>query len=169
MTFAYESDLFTSTEISELGRLYSDVLESIARDSNENVSAAFVDRAAQRRIANQVLSIRELAAVHTVYVPPANEIEEKLKQLYEEVLSVQSIGREHNFFESGGNSILAARLAARIRHTFGKEFQLSNLFENPTIEQLATVIAAEAPQNTVLQSVPRARRELVKVRVLSPE
>ena len=53
---------------------------------------------------------------------------------------MHSIGVKDNFFEVGGQSLLAIRLMAQIHHTFGKNLPLAMLFEAPTIEQLADIL-----------------------------
>ncbi|HEU5374256.1 MAG TPA: amino acid adenylation domain-containing protein, partial [Ktedonobacteraceae bacterium] len=71
------------------------------------------------------------------YVMPRNLTEEKLVELWEDVLSVKPVGIFDNFFELGGHSISATQLLARIRDTFHKDLPLPVLFETPTLAELA--------------------------------
>lgn len=71
------------------------------------------------------------------YVPPGNEVESKLTDLWQEVLGISRAGIKHNFFDLGGNSIRAAALAARIHKELDVNLSLKDIFKFPTIEQLA--------------------------------
>jgi thioesterase domain-containing protein len=74
------------------------------------------------------------------FISPRDPLELQLAQIWENVLDVHSIGVKNNFFEVGGQSLLAIRLMAQIHHTFGKNLPLATLFEAPTIEQLAGIL-----------------------------
>jgi amino acid adenylation domain-containing protein len=76
----------------------------------------------------------------------ANPIERELLGIWRKLLKRSSIEPTDNFFEIGGHSILAARMFAEIDERFKKVLPLSALFEAPTIELLAKIIAGEAAQ-----------------------
>ncbi|HEX8616449.1 MAG TPA: amino acid adenylation domain-containing protein, partial [Thermoanaerobaculia bacterium] len=82
------------------------------------------------------------ALPRTQYVAPRNEVEEQLCALWEQVLGVSPIGVRHKFFELGGHSLHATQLMARVRSRFAVHLPLSSLFEEPTVEHLAALIAA---------------------------
>jgi amino acid adenylation domain-containing protein len=85
------------------------------------------------------------------YMPPANELQQELVNIWEELLGVQRIGIEDNFFELGGNSLLAVRLMARLRKKFNREFPVTLLFEYATIASLGTrLITENGEKNTGL-------------------
>jgi amino acid adenylation domain-containing protein len=71
------------------------------------------------------------------YFAPRNPIEAALAELWAEVLGVDRVGISDNFFDFGGHSLLATQLMARISRVFTAELALRNLFENPTIADLA--------------------------------
>ncbi len=75
-----------------------------------------------------------------VYVAPRNEAEEKLAQLWQEVLDVEKVGVYDDFFELGGNSLLANQLLFRVHDAFGIELPLSKLFEATTIDKVAVLL-----------------------------
>ncbi|HVC93235.1 MAG TPA: amino acid adenylation domain-containing protein [Pirellulales bacterium] len=76
---------------------------------------------------------------------PQSRIETSLAALWAEVLGVETVGVDERFFDLGGQSLLGARLLARVRDTFGVELPLVALFEAPTVAQLAQRIAVAAP------------------------
>jgi acyl carrier protein len=68
---------------------------------------------------------------------PRNEVEEKLAEMWRELLKVEQVGREQNFFELGGHSLLVLQVTARIRRMFEVELLVRTVFETPTIAGLA--------------------------------
>jgi amino acid adenylation domain-containing protein len=68
----------------------------------------------------------------------ADEIEAKLVSLWEELLGVQGIGTDQDFFDIGGHSLLAVRMLYGVERTFGKRLPTSMLFESATIQKLAS-------------------------------
>lgn len=77
------------------------------------------------------------------YVAPRNGIEERLANMWENLLGVSPVGVEDSFFDLGGHSLIAVRLFASVKREFKVEFPISVLFEAPTIEKCAALIAAE--------------------------
>ena len=72
--------------------------------------------------------------------PPLDDFEEQLIGLWEDILQTSPIGRESDFFDMGGDSLLAARLLNRIEKQFKRTFSLSVLLQSPTVEQLAGLL-----------------------------
>ncbi|MYU48102.1 hypothetical protein GTV15_15880, partial [Streptomyces sp. SID7803] len=66
-----------------------------------------------------------------VVAPPASQVEEALCALYREVLDVAEVGTDDDFFDLGGDSLLAMRLIGRIRHRLGGQTTIRDLFGSP--------------------------------------
>ncbi len=79
---------------------------------------------------------------------PANEPETILAKIWSEVLGVENVGRNENFFELGGDSILSIRIVSRARRE-GLSLRPSDLFDHQTIEELAR---ASAPTSTTTET-----------------
>ena len=75
------------------------------------------------------------------YLAPRTEIEKTLVGFWEGLLGVNQIGVRDSFFELGGHSLIAVRLFAKIRKTYDVDYPISVLFEAPTIEACARLIA----------------------------
>ncbi|ACJ18031.1 non-ribosomal peptide synthetase module [Coxiella burnetii CbuG_Q212] len=81
---------------------------------------------------------------HTeAYVAPRNEIETQLAQLWQEVLDIKRIGINDNFFKIGGDSIKAIQLIHKANQ-LGIHLQTGNLFQQPTIANLAKSVTPSA-------------------------
>lgn len=72
----------------------------------------------------------------------------KIKQLtsiWQELLGLESVGPDDNFFDLGGDSALAVHLFSRIEKTFNVNLPLATLFEAPTIAELSQLLVSDAP------------------------
>ena len=79
-----------------------------------------------------------------------NHTEEVICTLFEEVLSVSTVGVDEDFFQLGGHSILATQLLLKIRATFQVDLSIAAIFENPTVEELARYVETADKAPTVL-------------------
>jgi long-subunit acyl-CoA synthetase (AMP-forming) len=68
---------------------------------------------------------------------PRTEVEEAVAGVWREVLERERIGVEENFFQIGGHSLAAIRIASRLRSLFGFGIPMSTIFEQATIRRLA--------------------------------
>jgi len=73
-------------------------------------------------------------------VPPRDAIELRLTGLFAEVLGTGEVGVRDSFFDLGGHSLAAVRLASRVREVFGLALPVAALFEAPTVEALARLL-----------------------------
>ncbi|MBP5972479.1 amino acid adenylation domain-containing protein [Brasilonema sp. CT11] len=78
------------------------------------------------------------------FVSPRNTVELQLAEIWSKVLKVDKVGVQDNFFDLGGHSLLATYLMARIKQQLLKDVPLVTFFQNPTIEQLATILQQDS-------------------------
>jgi len=78
-----------------------------------------------------------------VFAAPRNAIEEELAAIWTEVLGLQGIGIQDNYFALGGDSLLATQMFSRIRQTFSVEISLEKVLLNQTIAELSQAIYEE--------------------------
>jgi bacitracin synthase 3 len=81
----------------------------------------------------------ELTA-NTQYIAPRNTTEEKLVEIWQDVLGKQNISVTDNFFEIGGHSLKATRLASQIHKEFEVKIELKDLFNKTILEEQAQLI-----------------------------
>jgi phthiocerol/phenolphthiocerol synthesis type-I polyketide synthase E len=73
-----------------------------------------------------------------------NDTANQLAAIWQEVLGVESIGADQNYFDLGGDSSLAVRMFAQIEKVFKIKLPLATLYDAPTIEELARVLQANS-------------------------
>jgi acyl carrier protein len=100
------------------------------------------------------------------YVPPRDDVETIMANIWAETLKLPRVGIHDNFFELGGHSLLGTQLVARLRQTLRIELPLRALFDSPTVADLAQVV--QQPPNNPAQVVKVAQL-LIKLSQLSEE
>ena len=78
----------------------------------------------------------------TNYVTPRTHWERQIAAIWQEVLKLEKIGVHSDFFELGGNSLLAARVLSRLNRMLDTQLPIRMLFEARTVATLAETIAA---------------------------
>ncbi|MEN9866891.1 MAG: hypothetical protein RL748_2481, partial [Pseudomonadota bacterium] len=76
-------------------------------------------------------------------VAPRNQIEQRLCTIWCDLLGLEQVGVHENFFESGGNSLLAIKAQGLISEQFGLNLTVADLFAWPTISSLASFLHAQ--------------------------
>ncbi|WP_317658691.1 non-ribosomal peptide synthase/polyketide synthase [Pseudomonas sp. KU43P] len=77
---------------------------------------------------------------------PQGERETALAGIWQALLGVERVGRDDDFFEIGGHSLLAVRVVSKVREVFGVELALRAVFDSPTVAGLAQVLARSRGQ-----------------------
>jgi amino acid adenylation domain-containing protein len=84
------------------------------------------------------------------FIAPRTQTEIKLAKIWEHILRRPHIGLMHSFFEVGGNSLKAVQILSAIYREFGKEVSLKDIFNNPTINDLARLIEGHGVNQRLL-------------------
>ncbi len=104
----------------------------------------------------------QVEADNALVLPPATPTEEVVAGTWQEVLERTEIGRDANFFDLGGHSLLGTQVISRLRRAFDVDLAIASLFHSPTVRGLAEEIdaALEATGGASLppiRPVPRDR------------
>ena len=92
------------------------------------------------------------------YVAPRDSAETTLANIWAEVLGIEQIGVNDNFFRIGGNSLLAAQVISRVRKVFQAELSLETVFRDPTLAGQASYITELVAKEIEEMSEEEARR-----------
>jgi acyl carrier protein len=74
------------------------------------------------------------------YVEPKTPVEQKLAEIWQQVLAVDMVGAADRFDDLGGNSLVAAIIFSKIESTFDIKIPMATLLQAPTVELLAKKI-----------------------------
>ena len=103
------------------------------------------------------------------FIPPATDVEAKIAAIFQELLGVNEIGIDDNFFDLGANSLMMVRVVEKIRAELGLKMSVVRVFQFPTLRSLAAAVAGvetdsghiAVPQE---QSRGQLRREMMQRR-----
>ena len=131
-----------SVDVEELRRLCK------TRLAPYMVPSAFVQLGEFPTTPNRKLDRRALPAPDGIrpeleqsYVAPETPVEESLAAIWREVLGVDRVGIDDDFFDLGGHSLLAVKMLARVQESLSLELALPTVFEHSTVRELAAVVA----------------------------
>ncbi|HVR97798.1 MAG TPA: amino acid adenylation domain-containing protein [Thermoanaerobaculia bacterium] len=96
----------------------------------------------------------ELGSWRPAHVAPRNELERAIAAVWQEVLGVDRVGIDDNFFDLGGHSLIMLRVHSRLRSLVAAELPMVTLFEYPTIGELAKHLSAVQTQETAAPRAP---------------
>lgn len=136
ITLEYSTQLFTVASMKKLLADYQAILETMARDSQERISSLPISAMPKPVGAKQISA----AGNGDIGERDPATVEGRMMELWQDVFGSKSIDVSKNFFELGGDSLMAARLFAQINKTFQCRLPLTTLIEAPTIKQLVIVL-----------------------------
>lgn len=144
----YNVDLFESPTIRKILTDYQTVLESMVQNPDASVSNTPIDN--RQPIVSDTPRKMQYGACSAT----EDAIERQLISIWEDVLKVHPIGINQNYFELGGDSLMAAGLFAQLESVFQVKLPIASLLHAPTIEQQAALIRQKGPSSSWSPLVP---------------
>jgi acyl-CoA synthetase (AMP-forming)/AMP-acid ligase II/acyl carrier protein len=131
------------------------VLNRFASASEQEIRALAFEQLADYKVPSQILIVDDLpkgptgkllriglaetfeSRLAAAYVAPRNGVEEAMAGFWCEVIGIERAGINDNFFLVGGDSLMAARVVARIQAAFNVDLPLESIFRRPTVAEQA--------------------------------
>jgi acyl carrier protein len=94
-----------------------------------------------------------------LYVPPQNELEKSIVKIWQQVLHIEKVGTQDNFFDLGGHSLLLMQVNQKLRNVIGRSIPVVQMFQYPTVRTLAQSLSQDDldVQPSLQQSASRGR------------
>ena len=89
---------------------------------------------------------------------PSGELESSIAEVWKHVLQISEVGRDHNFFDIGGHSLLAVQVHRNLQQTLEQSVSLTDLYRFPTIASLAGYLGGDGPARAIGQASDRGAR-----------
>jgi len=109
----------------------------------------------------------------SAYIAPRTAVEREIAEVWQEVLGLETVGVDDNFFDLGGHSLHALRVHGKLCAKFGDELTLVQLFQFPTISALAGLLTqkttAEPSFEKVYERASKQREAIAQQRQLIEE
>ncbi|HLJ86025.1 MAG TPA: beta-ketoacyl synthase N-terminal-like domain-containing protein [Candidatus Angelobacter sp.] len=132
-TYPFERQRYWSTPTSR------PLAQPVAKAASD---ASVSEETELKKNSERAAGVSEISRAHLGidYVAPSNSTEQKVAEIWEELLGVHPVGIHDEFLRLGGNSLLAIRVAAELRESFQIEFPLEALLSSPTVVEIASFV-----------------------------
>ncbi|MFC1714055.1 AMP-binding protein [Candidatus Poribacteria bacterium] len=97
------------------------------------------------------------------FAAPRTPIAETLAGIWSQVLELDQVGIHDDFFELGGNSLLATQIISRVLNTFQVKILLRSLLQSPTVTDMAAAIAQSQAEKAEMGDIEQMLAELDKL------
>jgi non-ribosomal peptide synthetase component F/methionyl-tRNA formyltransferase/acyl carrier protein len=94
------------------------------------------------------------------FVPPKNELEQTIANIWQELLNISKVGTNDNFFDLGGHSLLIVRAHRRLQEVIDRKLSITDMFRFPTIRTLTEYLSQDSDYGTqtiIQKSADRAK------------
>lgn len=129
-------------------------LQQVIRDSGIYGTSDYIENLSGEKSSDGLFQRPDLM---TPYVPPQNNIQGILADIWQKFIGLQTVGIHDDFFELGGDSLKAITLAHKIHKELGVEVPPVEFFNNPTIEKLSGYV--EKSKTNTFFSIPPAEEK----------
>jgi acyl carrier protein len=96
------------------------------------------------------------------YRMPRNVVEKAIAGIWQEVLNLEKVGIHDNFFDLGGHSLLLVQVHAKLKEKFKSDLSLIELFNYPTVFDLARYVMQEQSDSNFYNRVSQRAEKQIK-------
>lgn len=148
LDFDYNTDLIGHEMMELWSKGFKALLQNMVSHPEAEISSLALFSDQQQMRLHEMYSLYQTeraAAVRRTaeFVHPANDIERELARIWEDVLSVEQVGRNDHFFDLGGNSLQATIMLSKVHQQFQQYISIVQLFRNKHLKELASLITGE--------------------------
>lgn len=126
----YKKALFEPNSMHQFLENFQTLLEQVTHNPTLHLS----------ELPRLVTSTHSATPMNTPYVPPQNDLEQSVATIWQQVLQLERISTQANFFELGGRSLAMMQIANRLQETLKQTIPLVELFKRPTIKEMAAYL-----------------------------
>ncbi|HLJ86027.1 MAG TPA: amino acid adenylation domain-containing protein [Candidatus Angelobacter sp.] len=145
IVWIYNQDLFDSWHIEQMARHYEQTLMAIPQSMRKPICdlGLLSESEAQQLITAEIRSgepgkqIPLRAPADNLHLAPRTPMEQLLADTWRDILGLERLGLDDNFFDLGGYSLLLARVRFHLRQKLQKEIEFVDFFSYPTVRLLA--------------------------------
>ncbi|MDZ8261484.1 polyketide synthase [Nostoc sp. ChiQUE01b] len=143
-----------------LGEVAQVILSTIDINARKNYTIS-LDYLVDSKSTNQLDSSSRYSrpSLSNSYVAPTNELEKQITEIWQEVLGITEIGIYDNFYELGGDSLIATQLVSRLRAKFPVDLPLRDLL----LDAMIPIKQAEIVEQLLLEKIEELSEEEVLV------
>jgi amino acid adenylation domain-containing protein len=123
-------------------------LDQLPLTSNGKVDRAALPEASARR-----------SEMEQAFNAPQTDLERDIARIYQEVLNLDKVGIDDDFFDLGGNSLRLAEVHAQLQDVIGRSFSVTDLFVHTTVRALAASLNHAGLQKDSTEILSRAQRQ----------
>ncbi len=105
-------------------------------------------------------AVRPRPEMPNAYVAPRTALEEVVMNVWAHILGIEKIGAEDDFFELGGDSVLATQIISQLRDMFRTDLPPIVMFEAPTIEKLASYMIANETRPGLTEKTAKVLKQI---------
>jgi acyl carrier protein len=91
------------------------------------------------------------------YIAPGNELERSITKIWQNILGIEKVGIQDNFFEIGGTSLKGIQIIAQLRRELNISIPVVKLFESPTISSMARMLGDKENQRVWIDNLYEIR------------
>lgn len=150
----YDKRRFDTTTITQIQTHLLTLIQSLIDHPDQQLATLLTQIPIRQIPTIKPLPKPEHQQIRQTFTAPRNPIEEVLARIWQQLLGVEQIDMNDNFFVLGGHSLLATQAMSRLRDVFQLELPLRYLFEAPTLASLAERIQTAIRTGESLQAPP---------------